>query len=147
MSRDQNDSMGRSDARASQKFCAVITPPGRGAVAVVVVNGPNVDHALESLFSSASHRRLADHPSQQIFYGYWNSTGEDVVLVRINHHRFEIHCHGGKEASQAILKSLQPLGFQCLDRATCAVVLHGGRWKSGIAMAISEALTEETAKL
>ena len=76
--------------------CAVLTPPGRGAIAVILTLGSNLETKLGLLFSSASGRTLSESPNQSIFYGTWNATGEDVMLVRMGNARIEIHCHGGE---------------------------------------------------
>ena len=85
---------------------ALLTPAGRGAVASIIVQGPNAVGTIESLFRSASGRRVTEEPTGRILYGAWSTTGEDVVVTRRAQSRVEIHCHGGAAASQAILDAL-----------------------------------------
>ena len=127
--------------------CAILTPPGRGAVAVIAVFGFSAAVMIDGLFESASKASLVKPNDQTIFYGRWTETGEDVVVVRTGEGRLEIHCHGGESAPLSIMDSLERNGFQVLETAEAARLLHGGGWKSEITIAMSSALTEKTANL
>ncbi len=125
--------------------CALLTPSGRGAIAVIAVFGPNLEPALAKLFRSASHQRLNVAAHQTIFYGHWISTGEDVVLVRSSVEQWEIHCHGGQAAPIAILNSLIANGFRELSTGDATEAIHGTGWKSQIATALTQTSTVRTA--
>lgn len=125
--------------------CAVITPAGRGAVAVIATFGETVDQVIDELFISASRTKVFNNRRQSVFYGVWKSTGEDVVLVRSPDGRLEIHCHGGDSASAAIVTSLVEARFSSLTRKEAALRIHRGDWKSDVAAGMSRALTEKTA--
>ncbi len=127
--------------------CALFTPSGRGAIAVIAVFGPHVALVLAKLFRSASHHRLNVATRQTVFYGHWISTGEDVVLVRSSVERWEIHCHGGQAAPIAILNSLLANGFRELSTADATEAIHGAGWKSQIAIALTQASTVRTASI
>ncbi len=134
--------MNRSVTRAS-----LITPAGRGAIASIAVEGPNAVSVVESLFSSASRRRLAEYPIDQIFYGTWKSTGEDVVVARRSDSRVEVHCHGGAAASTAILATLAEaecaiLSWQDFVRSDAA-----SPTRAAARIALAEASTERTAAI
>ena len=98
--------------KAGLTRAALLTPAGRGAVASVVVQGPNSVSIVESLFRSASGRTVVEEPIDRILYGRWVTTGEDVVVARRGESRVEIHCHGGAAASRAILDALAAAGCQ-----------------------------------
>ncbi|QDT57336.1 tRNA modification GTPase MnmE [Caulifigura coniformis] len=89
----------------------VLTPPGRGAVAVISCTG---DVAI--LDSSASSSPLcvardgypfANHAINRITFARWGAEHpEDVVVCRTSEHAFEIHCHGGRAAVERIRADL-----------------------------------------
>jgi tRNA modification GTPase len=91
---------------------ALATPPGRGAIAVVRVTGPQAFAAAEALTGRASwparraqHVNLYDPVSRETidnalllpFHGPNSFTGEDVV---------EYHLHGGRAVVDAVLDVL-----------------------------------------
>ena len=98
---------------AADTICAVSTPPGRGAIAVIRVSGPQALPVLTALFRPAAQGvSLTDCPGGSLFYGRvyegdeWldevvvsvfraprSYTGEDVV---------EISCHGSSYIQQTI---------------------------------------------
>ncbi len=96
--------------------CQVVrlTPIGRGAVATVLVQGDGASELIAPFFQSASNRQLGRIPLGQIALGRWlggeRGAGEDVVLCRRDEARIEIHCHGGRAAAAAIVRSLVEAG-------------------------------------
>lgn len=93
---------------------ALLTPMGRGALAVVGVAGPSAGQLVTRLFSPRGPRPLADRPDDAVVFGRWENTagvaGEELVVVRRAADHFEIHCHGGLAASEAVIASLERLG-------------------------------------
>lgn len=89
---------------------ALLTPPGRGALAVVGVSGPGAASLLDRLFAARGGHAVAMRPDGAIVYGSWRSTGEDVVVVRYAADRMEVHGHGGTAAPAAVLRSLVDAG-------------------------------------
>jgi len=92
----------------------VLTPPGRGAIATIRVNGnlhqlqEKVSAKPERFFVPRNNRTVADQPVDQILFGHWGT--EDLVACRIAKDAFEIHCHGGPAAIGRILDDLEELG-------------------------------------
>ena len=84
----------------------VLTPPGRGAVATIRVEGDLF--AIDSYFRAANQNSIAEQPLNRICYGTWKS--EDLVVVRISELVAEIHCHGGAVAVNRILSDLETSG-------------------------------------
>lgn len=109
---DERGGVGAAAARGVR--VTLLTPPGRGALAVVGVAGPGAVDALARLFSPRGRTPLADRPSGSIAFGTWRSVpdapGEDVVVVRSGGEAVEVHCHGGVAAAEAVLSSLERLG-------------------------------------
>jgi tRNA modification GTPase len=117
---------------------SVLTPPGRGAVAVVAVTGPAGMAAVDQGFQAANGRRLFEQPLNRIVFGHWSSGShrEEVVVVRTAPDSLEVHCHGGIAASERITGALQTAGcdilswedwvegaYECLVRAEAAHAL------------------------
>ena len=93
---------------------ALLTPVGRGALAVVGVAGPGAQACVARLFSPRGPQPLADRPEGAIVFGRWTSAvdgpGEELVVVRRGADALEIHCHGGLAASEAVITSLERIG-------------------------------------
>ena len=94
---------------------AILTPPGRGALAVVGVVGAGAVPLVDRLFRSRSGRTVAERPDGGVCFGRWRSgggdredgePGEDLVVVRRRADLVEVHCHGGLAASAAVIASL-----------------------------------------
>lgn len=99
---------------------ALLTPPGRGAVAVVALHGDGAAAIVGMHFTSPSGT-TPTFELNRIRFGRWRSNvensaeqGEELVVCRRGDEQFEIHCHGGDAASAAILSALQ--------RGGCAIV-------------------------
>jgi tRNA modification GTPase len=92
---------------------ALLTPVGRGALAVVGVAGPAAEQLVARFFSPRGGP-LEGRADGAIVFGCWTGTadgrGEDLVVVRRGVDDLEIHSHGGLAASEAVLMSLERLG-------------------------------------
>jgi tRNA modification GTPase len=91
---------------------ALLTPPGRGALAVVSVAGAGAIETLSRLFHPRGGMPLADLPDGSIAFGRWADPerGEELVVVRRTPESLEVHCHGGLAASEAVIWSLEAAG-------------------------------------
>jgi len=91
----------------------LLTPVGRGALAVVGVAGPAAQECVARLFSPRGGP-LQGRAQGAIVFGQWtgaeNGPGEELVVVRRGVDDLEIHCHGGLAASEAVIRSLEQLG-------------------------------------
>lgn len=123
------------------KFC-VLTSKGRGAIATVEVFGLGSTELLQSCFRSASRKPLASFNHNSIVYGNWlvdGVPGEDLVICPMADEHFEIHCHGGTAAVQAIVQTLSQQG------ATPSDTLENRNNACELDDAISKAPTRRTA--
>jgi tRNA modification GTPase len=94
---------------------AMLTPAGRGAIAVLNVRGPVelLDGAFDRFFKAANGRRLSQQAFNRIYYGHWGvDVVEDLVICRVDEVTVEVHCHGGLAAPRRILNDLAQSGFQ-----------------------------------
>lgn len=99
--------------KVSRTHAIVLTPPGRGAVATVLVAGEQAVEIVGGLFRPASGRPLADFASGRIVFGRWGEApGEELVVCRRTDDQVEIHCHGGNAAVRAIVDALIAAGCQ-----------------------------------
>ncbi|MFV1965039.1 MAG: GTPase [Pirellulaceae bacterium] len=99
----------------SSPSCRVtlLTAPGRGAIATISVCGDRATSLVDTFFRPARRRALGDVSCGRIVFGYWSpggGEGEEVVVCRKSHREFEIHCHGGHAAPEAILANLRAAG-------------------------------------
>jgi len=91
---------------------ALLTPPGRGALAVVGVAGPQARGLVAERFTPRGGP-LDARPAGAIVFGRWRadeSPGEDLVVVLRRPDAIEVHCHGGLAASEAVITSLEQSG-------------------------------------
>jgi len=92
----------------------LLTPPGRGALAVVGVAGPDACHVADRCFRPHGGKPLSERGDAAICFGSWRSdderAGEDLVVVKHTLDHIEVHCHGGLAASEAVMASLERHG-------------------------------------
>jgi tRNA modification GTPase len=122
-----------------------LTPQGRGAVSVIGVRGEGSRACIDGLFAPNSGRGFRDLQRRSIVYGTWNSTGEDLIVVKNGSAAFEVQCHGGLAAVDAIKADLVGAGVvESANRS--AWTLAETEQQSQIAQAIESCSTERTAK-
>ena len=98
---------------------ALLTPPGRGAVAVIELIGPAA--LCDAAFAAADGRAASRQPVNRVAFGRWGRSsrdgapGEELILVRTADDRTEIHCHGGAAAVKKILADLAAAGARAVN--------------------------------
>jgi tRNA modification GTPase len=91
----------------SSTYVVELTPPGRGAVAVVLVAGPQAVDIVDRLFRAISGRTIRETPLGRVVVGHWGGNdGEELVVCRRDELEIEVHCHGGYAAVAAVVDSL-----------------------------------------
>lgn len=104
---------------------SVLTPSGRGAVAVISVEGDVAASTIDKCFRAASGRSVEELSPRKVCFGHWGGTdasAEDVVVVRRSAKSIEISCHGGTAAVERILNDLRALGIDDVswqDQVAC----------------------------
>ena len=126
--------------------CARLTPPGRGAVAVICLQGETAESTLEQHFRPAADTSFSGTKNRKIVYGVWQSTGEDLVVSRCSENRFEIHCHGGNSACSAILRSFADSDVRQVSPIEFARIFENA-WTVSTQLALTQATTTRTAKI
>lgn len=90
-----------------------LTPPGRGAIASLLVEGPDALRLVEAGFRPAAGRPLGSYPLREIVFGHFavgSHPAEQVVVCRRSERSVEVHCHGGEVAVGRIRASLVDQG-------------------------------------
>ena len=106
---------------ASEATAALITPRGRGAVAVIRICA-SIDIAgrtIDRHFFAANGLPIAEQPIGTIRFGQWVDTeladdstrSEDLVVCRTSDTEIEVQCHGGDAAVNRILQHLSADGI------------------------------------
>jgi len=127
---------------------ALATPPGRGAIAIVRLSGPDTDAALTGLGAGGLKARMASlrtltHKGQVIdqalvlrFPGPNSYTGEDCA---------ELHLHGGRAVVEAASKALMALGLRPADPGEFTRrAFENGRMDLAQAEAVADLIDAET---
>ena len=96
---------------------SVLTPPGRGAIATVLLSGATATATVAKLFSPAAGHDFAEVPIGRILFGRWGA-GEELVVCRRGDDEIEVHCHGGQAAVEAVLASLADFGCRTVGWPT-----------------------------
>ncbi len=99
-----------NSSAADPILVSLLTPPGRGALAVVGVAGDDAATLVDRAFAARGGRSVAAREDGAIAFGTWRATGEDVVVVRRRADLVEVHCHGGIAAAGAVVAGLVDIG-------------------------------------
>ncbi|NLJ00877.1 MAG: tRNA uridine-5-carboxymethylaminomethyl(34) synthesis GTPase MnmE [Bacteroidales bacterium] len=101
-------------------ICAISTPPGMGAIAVVRVSGTGSIELADKIFRSPLGNKLADAKPNTVHFGRieWKGTLLDEVLVTLFHaprsftgeESVEIACHGSVYIQQKLMELLMARG-------------------------------------
>lgn len=97
----------------AERIVACLTPPGRGAIAVLAVEGPAAVTDVGHFFTPASGRPLETlDPHRVIFGRFGPEPGEEVIVRLHSPQSLEIHCHGGQGAVARIQTLLARRGWR-----------------------------------
>ena len=90
---------------------AHLTPPGRGAVATLVVEGPGAARLVRSLLHPQPQPPAEDAVGRLTVGRFGSEPGEQVVVRCRSEESVELHCHGGLAAAAMIQQTL--VGHGC----------------------------------
>ncbi len=123
-----------------------LTPPGRAAVAVVLVAGPAAVRIVDKCLQRTAGRRFVDLPLNEIILGRWGGPdGEEVIACRRSQDTVEIHCHGGLAAVRAVIALLGQLGCESLSWQHWLGETASDPIRAAAQVALAEAPTARTA--
>lgn len=115
MPQDPSKSLVLRSLKDAQRHTTItrLTSSVPSAIAVLEIVGPDAISAVEKIWSPNQGDSALE--INRIRYGTTRGSGpiagESVVVCRTAEDRVEIHCHGGRYASEAIVKSVSLLGF------------------------------------
>jgi tRNA modification GTPase len=127
----------------------VLSPPGRGAIASVLVVGIRGSALVSQCFHRPNGLSSEHAPLNRILVGRWGDAGngEEVVVCRRALDRVEIHCHGGRAAVEALVSSLERHGGRRVDWRRHVAASHADPIVAEAELAISRAPTLRTAEI
>lgn len=140
----------------SSLYIVQLTPPGRGAVATLLLEGPGAEAALQAWFQAKSGRPLAAYPLDRLVFGHFAlptdaesapAPGEEVVIRRHSAESVEIHCHGGSAAVQGIEQSLVSAGAKVVSWQDWVRERPAGPIAAAAQIALASARTEPAARI
>jgi tRNA modification GTPase len=132
----------------SETIAAMLTPLGRGAVAVIAVRGPRAEASAETHFRAANGKPVELQHLGRIVYGRWgDESGEELLLTRRSAGGLELHCHGGVAAPDAILRALESAGCRIAHAWEMLPGSDGDDSQRDAARALAEVSTERTSAI
>jgi tRNA modification GTPase len=134
--------------RQTQTLAVRLTPPGRAAVATVLVAGPLAREVVGRAFRPAGAQAWSQTELRSIRVGHWNGEGgEEVVVARLSETQVEIHCHGGEAAAAAIISTLADYGCREISWQEWFRRSVSDPLAAEAAVALSQAPTKRTAQI
>jgi tRNA modification GTPase len=127
---------------------AVLTPPGRGAVATLGVRGPRAVEIVAQRFAPLSGQPLATFPAGRVLFGRFQLSGtatEELVVGLVAASEVEVHTHGGLAAVEAVAAALVAEGAERIEWPAWAALTEPDRLAAEALVALSEARTQRTA--
>jgi tRNA modification GTPase len=122
----------------------LLTPPGRGAVASLLVEGTGAAEVVGRLVRPLSGRPLADSSIDEIVVGRVigdGGPGEEVVVARRGESAVEVHCHGGWGARAALAEALARAGCREMSWPAHAIAKAEGPLEAEARLALARART------
>jgi len=125
-----------------------LTPPGRGAIATLLVEGAGALAAVRAVFRSAQGTPLETSAADRLRFGHFGPGPGEEVVVRVRSERsVELHCHGGQAAVAMVEQTLveqgcRPVSWQEWTRRSSEDPLG-----AAALLALAEARTERTASI
>jgi tRNA modification GTPase len=98
---------------SGETFVTLLTPEGRGAIAVLRVWGDHAIQVVNRVFRPARGSPLAQAPAGRLRLGRLGpGQGDEVVAVILEGEQpaVEIHCHGGHAALSLVMGALEEAG-------------------------------------
>lgn len=127
-------------------YLILLTPPGRGAIATLRVQGPGAIEHLRHLVCRPSGQPVEEFPTDRpLLVRFGPEPAEEVVLRCFGPEAVEIHCHGGQAAVGRIQNLLAQSGCQVLDWKSWLAAQPGDPIAKEALLCLPDALSERTA--
>jgi tRNA modification GTPase len=140
------------DAHPRTTAC-LLTPPGRGAVATISLEGPRALEFLEQRFDRKGTQSIKANPQNVPAFGKFrfddskDSAGEEAVVWVQSDTSVELHCHGGPLVVERLLESLARLGAEIVEADGWQKHRESDPIRRAALSALPQARTSRTASL
>ncbi len=136
-----------------------LTPPGRGAVASLRIEGRGALDLVAQHFIArrprvpgargvpGTPRPLADFPPGRIIVGQFGPGGEEVVFNRLSDAAIELHCHGGLAAVARLEEIFVSGGCRRISWQEWTLRQEADPFAAAARLALAEARTARTAAI
>ena len=138
----------------TETTACLLTPPGRGAVATIGIEGPQALGFLTQRFELTGNRTLKNTSDQDVpVYGKFRfddsdeSTNEEAVVWVRSETSVELHCHGGPLVVERILESLARLGAEIVGADVWRLKRESDPIRRAALSSLPSARTSRTASL
>ncbi|MCS7304628.1 MAG: 50S ribosome-binding GTPase [Thermoguttaceae bacterium] len=129
-------------------YMILLTPPGRGAIATLRLEGPKAMDRLRAWVRRPSGQPVEDLPRDRpVLVRFGPEPAEEVVLRCFSDQSVEIHCHGGHGAVGRIQSLLLQSGCQLLSWKSWLTAQPADSVTKEAIICLAEALTERTASI
>lgn len=127
-----------------------LTPPGRGAIAVLVVEGAAAGPLMDTWFCPRNGRSATSTTIGQLLLGRFQaSTGpaEELVVRRRSEESWELCCHGGRAVVAMIQRAFSERGARVVSWRDWTTDGQADPIKAAAQLALADARTERTAAI
>ena len=128
----------------------LLTPPGRGAVATVRVEGEGACERVATHFEAASTRSADELTSDRLAFGRFRlgtDVYDEVILRRPEADAVEIHCHGGPAVVERLIDVLTRDGGELVAAGEWLKTVHKSPISAAAHAALGNATTLRTATI
>lgn len=136
-------------------ICAISTPPGMGALAIVRLSGEGSISLTDTIFISPGNKKLTNAPANTVHFGRIMNNSEilDEVLVSVFHapHSFtgeesvEISCHGSVYIQQKLVELLLAKGARLAQAGEFTQrAFKNGKFDLSQAEAVADLISSES---
>lgn len=126
----------------------LLTPPGRGAVASILIDGPAAVARVDSYVKLRWAGGFPAAPARRVLVGRWGTAnGEEIVVCRRDDRRVELHCHGGPAAAGRIMEDLVAAGCRQMAWSDWVQRDAPDRFAAAAARLLPHSRTDRTASI
>ena len=147
---------GAEENGLNSTLVACLTPPGRGAIAVLAVRGKRAWEVVRDLFRTHSSKKLPEHAELgRIWLGRMGETNspastDQVVVTAMQLDPVpwvEVHCHGGVEVVRWLMEILEKQGSQSCSWSDLERATSSNHLKTTAVLEMAKATTIRTAAI
>lgn len=131
-------------------YIACLTPPGRGAIATLAVQGPHAWEMTRALFEGAAPLPAVPEAGR-FWFGRLGAELRDEVVLAVARTapvpRLEVHCHGGPEVVRLLQETYALRGATVAEGPTVGLRADEPAWQRDVLAELVRAPTRRTAAI